>query len=428
MNTQEAVRPGRTPDVSMPDEDGAIPPDLPRVRTWGVLLAAAVVILAFVGLFLLGWIPRRQRLARLSNESARMIQSRPRVQVMKPMLSDAPLSVMLPAQTAAWQQTAIFPQASGYLQKQLADIGQSVKAGQLLAVISMPDVDAQLAQARANVAQAHAHLSRAGDDAALARATLARYEGFFKTGGITQQQLDQYRSGLTTATSDLAGAKAAVQAAEANVRRLSSLQAYEQVVAPFDGTITARNYNLGALMSANNTTPGKELFDIADTSVLRVFVDVDQMYVTSAKVGDPASVEVRNYPGRDFPGAIARTAGALDPATRKMRYEIDVPNPSGLLYPGMYARAVLKIRRGHPAILIPTGALIFDAEGTKVWVAENGAAHVKHVTVGQDLGTNIEIASGLSGHESIITNPGERLLEGEPVDVVAAPPRPSTRP
>lgn len=419
MSTNQTAPLNRRHTSPAPEEEGAIPDDLPKVKTWGVLIAAVVVIAAFVGLFLVGWIPRTARLAELKKESTEMNDMRPQVQVARPQRSPATISVTLPADTAAWQQTAIFPQANGYLEKQLVDIGDVVKSGQLLAVISSPDVDAQLAQAKANVAQSHANLTRTQDNEQLARATLNRYEGFFKTGGITQQQLDQFRSALTAAQSDLAGAKASVLAADANVERLSSLQAFEKVTAPFAGTITSRNYNLGALMSATNTSPGKELFDIANTSVLRVFVDVDQMYVTSAKVGDSAAVEVRNYPGRDFAGTITRTSGSVDPSTRKMRYEIDVPNKDGLLYPGMYAQAVLKIHMSDRSILIPTGALVFDAEGTKVWVEQNGVIHARKVTVGRNLGTGIEITRGLSGDENIVTNPGEQLADGAKVDVIA---------
>lgn len=402
-------------------DEHEVPRDLPKVRTWAVILAAIILIGAFVGLFLLGFIPREKRLAELNKETRQMEDTRPRVQVQKAEKSAAMVDVRLPADASAWQQTAIFPQANGYLVKQLVDIGDHVKSGQLLAVISQPDVDAQLAAAKANVAQAEATLGRMQDNYALAQATLTRYEGFFKAGGITQQQLDQYRSSFTQAKADLNGAQANLQSANANVVRLTALTSYENVTAPFAGTMTARNYNLGALMSASNTAPGKELFDIADTSVLRVFVDVDQVYVTSAKVGDAAAVEVRNFPGREFPGTITRMAGALDPNTRKMRYEIDVKNPDNLLYPGMYAQADLKIKQANPSVLVPTSALIFDAVGTRLWITEGDIAHVRKVTVGRDFGTNIEITTGLTGDEMIITNPGEQLIDGSKVDVAAAP-------
>jgi RND family efflux transporter MFP subunit len=401
--------------------EGAIPDDLPKIKTWAVILAGIIVIAAFVGLFLIGFIPREKRLSDLKKESQEQADARPHVLVQKAEISPAIVDVELPADATAWQQTAIYPQINGYLAKQNVDIGDPVKTGQLLAVISAPDIDAQLAQSVANVAQSQAALVRTQDNYALAQATLTRYEGFFKTGGITQQQLDQYRTSFTQAKANLAGAQANLKAANASVERYAALQKYENIIAPFNGTITTRNYDLGALMSASNSTPGKEIFDIANTDVLRVFVDVDQVYVTSAKVGDPAAVEVRNYPGRQFPGKIARTAGALDPNTRKMRYEIDVPNYTNLLYPGMYAQAVLKIKQSHPSILVPTSALIFDSAGTRIWIADGDIAHVRKVTVGRDFGTQIEITTGLSGDEQIITNPGEQLAEGVKIDVTAGP-------
>jgi RND family efflux transporter MFP subunit len=398
-------------------DEHATPADLPTVRTWAVIVAGVVVIAAFVGLFVIGWIPRERRLAMLNHESQELHDFLPQVRVAQPTRAAGAVNVLLPADTSAWQQTAIFPQANGYLVKQLVDIGDSVKAGQLLAVISMPEVDAQILQAKADVTQAEANLKRMQDNNALAQATLKRYQDFFKTGGITRQQLDQYHTAATQAQADLSGADASLQASKANLQRLAALQSYENVTAPFAGTITARNYDLGALMSASNTAPGKELFDLANTSVLRVFVDVDQSYVTSAKVGDPAAIEVRNYPGRQFPGAIARTAGALNPATRKMRYEIDVPNKNNLLYPGMYAEAILKINQQRPSILVPTSALIFDAAGTRLWIVRGNTAHDRKVTVGRDFGTQIEITSGLEGDEQIVTNPGGQLTDGMKVDV-----------
>jgi membrane fusion protein, multidrug efflux system len=401
--------------------EGAIPDDLPKVRTWAVILAGIIVIAAFVGLFLLGFIPREKRLSDLKKESEKQADTRPRVQVVKAQKSAAIVDVQLPADISAWAQTAIFPQINGYLTKWNYDIGHPVKAGDLLAVISAPDVDAQLAQSIANVAQEKAAVARAQENYTLTEATLTRYEGFFKTGGITQQQLDQFRTNFTQAKADLAAAQANLEAGNANVKRFSSLQAYENVIAPFAGTITARNYDAGALMTAGIATPGKEIFDIAETSELRVSVDVDQVYVTNAKIGDPAAIEVRNYPGQDFPGIITLKSGALDPNTRKMRYEIRVDNADNRLYPGMYAQAVLKVKQSRPSIMVPTSALVFDAVGTRIWIADGDTAHVRNVTVGHDLGTQMEITTGLNGDEQIISNPGEQLYDGAKVDVAASP-------
>ena len=242
-NGDGAAKPGDHPHEH--DQEGAIPKDLPEVRTWAVILAGVIVIAAFGGLFLLGFIPREKRLSELKKESKQMADLRPRVEV-QPAVRAAPVvDVQLPADISAWAQTAIFPQINGYLAKWNYDIGHPVKAGQQLAVISAPDVDAQLAQSIANVAQEKAAVARAQENYALTQATLTRYEGFFKSGDITQQQLDQFRTNFTQAKADLAAAQANLQAGNANVKRFSSLQAYEKIIAPFSGTITARNYDAG---------------------------------------------------------------------------------------------------------------------------------------------------------------------------------------
>ncbi|HEY1684914.1 MAG TPA: efflux RND transporter periplasmic adaptor subunit [Tepidisphaeraceae bacterium] len=394
-----------------------VPKDLPQVKTWAVILAGIIIAACLVGLFLLGFIPREKRLHDLKAESQKEQDTRPRVQVQKPTVSPSLVDVRLPADVTPYAQTAIFPQISGYLSKWNFDIGQHVHAGELMALISAPDIDAQLLQAKANVAQQQSAVTRAEDNYSLAKATLARYEGFFKQGGITQQQLDQYRTNFTQAEADLAGAQANLKAGNATVQRYASLQAYEKIIAPFPGTVTVRNYDAGALMTAGNAVPGKEIFDLVDSSVLRVFVDVDQVYVTSAHVGDPAALEVRNYPGREFAGTITRIAGALDPATRKMRYEIDVPNPTNELYPGMYGQVVLKVKQSKPLLLVPTSALIFDAQGTRLWTVRGDQAYVRNVTVGRDFGTMIEIPTGIDASDEVVTNPGEQLGDGTKVDV-----------
>lgn len=404
------------------DSEHEVPKNLPKVNTLGVIIAGIIVVACMVALFLLGFVPREVRIHKLDEESKQAQEALPKVQVIKPTVSPSIVDVRLPANITAWAQTAIYPQINGYLAKWNYDIGQHVHRGDLMAVISAPDIDAQLLQAKANVAQQQSSLAHAQENYTLAQATLTRYEGFFKAGGITQQQLDQYRTNFTQAQADVAGAQANLKAANATVQRYASLQAYENIIAPFPGTVTARNYDAGALMTAGSAVAGKEIFDIADTSVLRVFVDVDQNYVTSARVGDAASIEVaRNYPGRQFPGKITRTSGALDPLTRKMLYEIDVPNPNNLLYPGMYGQAVLKVKEAKPLLLVPTSALIFDAEGTRLWTVRGNKAYVRNVSIGRDFGTMIEIISGLDPSEQVVTNPGEQLGNGTKVDVSQPP-------
>jgi RND family efflux transporter MFP subunit len=300
------------------------------------------------------------------------------------------------------------------------DIGDRVKAGQLLAEIDAPDVDAELVQAKASVGQAKANVVKAEDDLELARTTFERYKGFGKGGGVSQQEIDEKRAAYTQAQSALEAFKASVAAAEATVQRLAALQGFEKVYAPFAGVVTARNMDVGALVSAGQTVP---LFRIADTDVLRVYVNVPQSYVQSVRPGQKVGLAVRNYPGKEFEGVVARTAGALDPATRTLRYEVDVPNKEGVLLAGMYGEVRIKAKQDEPPMVVPTSAVVFDSGGTKVWVVEEGKVHPKRVDVGRDFGTEIEVSSGLSGKEQVVTNPGERLADGVEVEAKSPPQR-----
>ncbi len=394
-----------------------IPTDLPKIGNLGVIIAAVVVAACFLGLFFVGWLPHQKREAELDKDQSAQESSRPMVQVAAPQRTRTGTDIVLPADARAMQETSIFPRANGYLKSLKVDIGDTVKAGQLLAEIDAPDIDAELAQASAAVVQAQAEKTKANNDFELTQATFKRYEAFAKSGGVTQQQLEEKQSALTQAQSALAGAEASIKAADANVQRLTALQGFEKVYAPFAGTITARNYDLGALMSAGGG--GKELFRIADTSTLRLFVNVPQTYITSLQTGQDAFLSVRNFPGKEFKGKIVRSAGALDPSTRTLRYQIDVPNEDGVLFAGMYATARLQVNDAKPPLVVPTSALVFDSAGSKVWVVKDGKTYPQKVGLGRDLGVETEVESGLSGGESIVTNPGQRLAEGVDVELTA---------
>ncbi|HVT89805.1 MAG TPA: efflux RND transporter periplasmic adaptor subunit [Tepidisphaeraceae bacterium] len=424
MDNHQQNNQAPAPNQPHHDAHDEIPKDLPKMRAWSVGLASVVVVVAFAGLFLLGWGPRKKRQADVEEQSKAVYEAKPSVQIALPKHTEKMIDLVLPADARAMQETPIFPRANGYLKRLLVDLGDRVEAGQLLAEIDTPDVDADLLQAKASVSQANASLVKAQNDFQLAQTTLTRYEGFAQAGGVTQQQLDEKRSAFAEAQSALEGAKANVQAAEASVQRLTAAQGFEKVVAPFAGVISARNYDIGALMSANGLPGNKELFRITDTSTLRVFVNVPQAYMTSLKTGEQAQLEVRNFPGKRFTGTIARSAGELDPATRTIRFEIDFPNKDGQLFAGMYGQAHLKINQDQPPMVVPTSALVFDAGGTKVWVVNDKKAYGKKVEVGRDFGAEAEIASGLNGDESVVTNPGTRLGDGVEVEVanqVAAP-------
>lgn len=399
-----------------------LPRTLPRVRTWMVLVLLLAFGLGIAGLFVLGYLPHRAVKQEIATAAAQARSARPIVIVAPARRQEASTTLTLPAEVQAFQQTRIFPRATGYLSRQYVDIGDQVKAGQLLAEIAAPEVDAQLAQARAAAAQATANVEKARIDFELAQATYLRYEAFSQTGGLTQQQLDEKRTEFNQAKAALEMNRAQLDAAQAEVRRLEALQSYQKVVAPFSGTIGTRNYDVGALLMPGNTAPGTELFQINQTDVLRVFVNVPQGYATDVAPGQEAELIVRNYPGRRFVGQISRSSEALDPTTRMLRVQINIPNDDGLLMPGMYAQARLKVTLREPPLLIPAGALVYDADGLRVAVVSGDRVQMRPITTGRDLGTEIEVTEGLNEGDLVVTNPSTRLADGVEVEIADRPP------
>jgi RND family efflux transporter MFP subunit len=378
-----------------------------------VSIVAIVVVVCFAGLFALGWFPRHARIERAESD-AQQQDTAPLVEVVQPQHKDKGFDLWLPADIRAMQETPIFPRTSGYLKRWTVDAGTHVTTGQLLAEIDTPEVDAQLNQSKAVLEQAKANVAKAESDLNLANVTLQRYLDAQKNspGSVIQQDIDAKQAAYDDAASALKQAKASVVANEAEVHRLVVLQGFEKIAAPFDGIITARAYDVGQLLSSGNTAAGAELFRLQQTDTLRGFVNVPQAYVNSVKVGKDAYLTVRNYSGKEFKGTIARSAGALDPATRTLRYEVDFPNNDGVLFAGMYGQVRIPIHEDQPPMIVPTSAVVFDADGTKVGVIEDQKFHFRPVELGRDFGTEIEIASGLQGDEQVVKNPGLRLTEG----------------
>ena len=408
-----------TPQANAPLDHDAIPTDLPKVGTGTVAVIAFVIVAVLGGLFLLGYLPYRERTARLAREAAEGGDAKPVVQVSVVKRSQAESDLSLPGDARANQSTAIYPRANGYLKKLLVDIGDPVKEGQLLAEIDTPEVDAQLAQARAVVVQAQANQGKAQNDFDLAQGTLDRYAGFAKTGGVTQQQLDEKQSAFAQAKAALAAAKGVVSGGEADVKRLEALSSWQRVTAPFTGTITGRNFDVGALITPGST--GRELLKIEQTDVLRVYASVPQQYAMFIRKDMPAAFMARGGPARAFAGRVARTAGAIDPQTRTLRIEIEVPNKEGLLYAGMYGQVKLKVKQDKPPVRVPTSALVYNAKGTRVAVVSAGKVAFRDIQPGRDFGQEMEVTACLDGGEWVIANPGERLTDGLEVEVAGVP-------
>jgi RND family efflux transporter MFP subunit len=393
---------------------------LPKIGTAGVALLAMLFVAMLSGLFVLGYLPYRKLQAEIRSEAAEARDERPVVNASVPKRQNVGTRLVLPADVCAYQQTKISPRTNGYLKRQGVDIGDRVKAGQLLAEIDTPEVDAQLNQARAAVQQSKANLDKAQMAFALSQTTLKRYQDAVKSGGVAQQDFDEKRTQLDQARGSLDVARATLVYSEAEVQRLEALQSFEKVTAPFDGVITARNYDLGALLSATTSGGGKELFQIEQNDRLRVFVKVPQAYASSVKAGQKAGLVVRNYPGRSFEGTVTRSTGSIDPATRTLRVEIDVENRENLLFAGMYGQVHFEIMQDRPPLLVPTAALVYNADGLSLAIVRGGKVHFQKVSTGRDLGMEMEILEGLVGDEMIISNPGEQIREGSEVQVVSA--------
>jgi RND family efflux transporter MFP subunit len=295
-----APAPEEKPNAPTRERSRRDPTNLPRVSTPVVAAVLLAFLLVLAGLFALGYFPHRHRVNE-AKEFAENQQDVPKVDVVQPARRTTAGDLVLPADTRAMQETSLFPRTSGYLKKLYVDIGDRVKAGQLLAEIETPEVDAQLNSARASLEQAKANVTKSEADLDLADKTVRRFESPAVANSVTPQDIDEKRSAFNQARAARDAARASVNAAQAEVQRLTELQSFEKVTAPFAGVITARNYDVGALMSAgNNSADGREMFRIAETDVLKVLANIPQTYVTSVKVGQTATLEVRNYPGRTF--------------------------------------------------------------------------------------------------------------------------------
>jgi RND family efflux transporter MFP subunit len=395
------------------------PQDLPKFSGGKLILIAVIVLAVFVIAFFARFIPQRAHQRSLEQQADQAADAPPVVNVALPQPQAAIEDLKLPANIRPMQQTAIYARVDGYLKRWLVDINDHVKKGQLLAEIEAPDTDAQLAQARAALQQANANVVRAQADLQLTNATYARYRGLLPSGGVTQQDLDTRQSNANQAAAEKAAADASVKSAQATVDRLAAQQGFEKIVAPFSGTITFRNYDVGARISSTDTAAGHEMFDIADTDRLRIYVNVPQTYVTLIQLGQNVKfISLRNYGSREFTGYVARTAGVLDPSTRTLLTELDFNNHDHLLWAGMYGEVHIAVHRNHPMLTIPTPAMLFEAAGTQVAVVDRtNHVHFLPVTVGQDLGQKLEVISGLTADDRVVTNPGEKLVEGIEVEV-----------
>jgi RND family efflux transporter MFP subunit len=369
----------------------------------GPLVGVVILLLVAVGLALWGVSTRAKALSVVTKETRDIAV--PTVAVVKPERGAPQQDIVLPGTMQAFIDAAIYARTNGYLRKWYTDIGARVHAGQLLADIDTPEVDQQLEQARADLATAEANTR-------LAQSTAERYRDLIKTDSVSRQDLDN-------ANGSLEAKETAVTSAKANVRRLEQLHGFGKITAPFDGVVTARNTDVGALIDSGSNA--KELFHVAAVHRLRVFVNVPEIYSRAALPGMKADLTLTEFPGRAFTGTLARTAQSIDVASRTLLTEIDVENPKGELLPGSYAEVHLKLPTATSTFKLPANAVIFGTEGVRVArVGAGGAVTLQSVTLGRDYGNSLEIVSGLSGEEQIIVNPPDSIETGQVVSIAPA--------
>jgi RND family efflux transporter MFP subunit len=373
--------------------------------TLTLTVVGILVILVIAGAFALAG-RRAEHQALVTATEAR---SMPTVSLIHPTAAPADEELVLPAALQAFVESPVYARTNGYVKKWYVDIGTRVNSGDLLADIDTPEVDQELAQAKANRLQSATSLE-------LAKSSADRWESLRKANVVSQQDLDEKKNAYAQAQATLA-------AADANVQRLEQLESFKRIITQVSGVVTRRNVEVGTLVNAGNGGAAQQLFHIAQTDPIRVFVSVPEAAAASMKRGLQAYINLSQFPGEKFVGEVVRTAGAFDPTTRTLLTEIDVPNPEHRLLPGGYAQVHLKVAGIGARLQVPINALLFRGEGLRAAVVDaNHRVHLRAVVVGRDFGTALEVLQGLSKDDWIVVNPPDSIEEGQEVRVAPAEP------
>ena len=367
---------------------------------WIGLVIAALLLAAVI---VYGIRSRRQADVVLTKENKS--DSVQEVAVVYPKSNGGNGTLSLPGNTQPYVDTPIYSRTNGYLKKWYFDIGAHVHKGQLMATIETPEVDQQLQVAQADLKASQANLN-------LANITQARYQNLLKSNSVSKQETDQ-------AVGDAEAKEAAVEASLAGVRRLQQLQGFENIYAPYDGVVTARNTDIGALITGGVSAgaSANQLFRVASIDRLRVFVSVPEADSSVVRDGGTATLTADAYPGQTFTGVITRNANAIDPASRTLNVEVDVNNTNGKLLPGAYVEVHFNIPTGAANLSIPSNTLLFRSQGLQVAVVRNGRVTLVPVRIAQDRGATVEVASGLTAEDAIITDPSDSIANGQSVTV-----------
>jgi len=421
MTSQTDHHPPTAPDP----RDAELGFELAKPVRWSagrMLVGFAIIGLTLAGLFAFAYLPRRAARETLVREAAERAEVVPRLTVVKPRLVSSERNLSLPGSVQPLEEAVIYARASGYVRRWLVDIGSRVKQGDLLAEIDTPELDQELAQGRAALAQAQANVLQAKANQGFARTRLDRTGRLVEAGLSPQQDLEQTQAQSVVGDADLKVAEANVAAQNANIRRINDLRGFSKVAAPFAGTVTERSVDRGSLVTAGNVaTP---LFKLMSTDTLRVYVQVPQDAAPAVVVDEPAELLIREFPNEKFLGHVARTAGALDAATRTLSTEVRVENPTGRLLAGMYAEVKLKLPSARRVFELPATVLLNDASGMRIAVVTpNDTVHLQRIVLERDLGATVQVATGLEGDERVVQVAGVELEEGQKVEaVLTAPP------
>ncbi len=415
-------------DVNHPNHefaDDALDPAAHRPSRRRLIVTAAVAITVVSVLAIIGMVPRLRAATEARSDRERAASEPARIQVEKPTRQAGGGKVVLPGTVQAVQDAVVYARTSGYVHSFTVDIGDAVKAGQVLATLDTPEIDQELRAAQAATVQASANIEQAKTQLALASTESTRYQTLAGSGVVSQQDMEEHRASFDARGANLKATEAARGSALADLQRLRELKGFATVVAPFDGVITSRSLEIGQLVAAGT---GQALFHVANTDVVRVFVNVPQVYAQAVRVGNDATVNLRELPARPFTGKVTRSSHALDPATRTLLTEIRIPNPDGALLPGMYAELSLAVSRVDAPLMIRPSSLVADASGTRVAVVDHGQIHWRPVRIDSDLGDQIAILSGLADTDDVVVAPSERLSEGLSVTAEVVAPKPPTKP
>jgi multidrug efflux system membrane fusion protein len=383
------------------------PPELPPAPPGKALTIVAVLLLVLLvagGFTLWSRANHEQALAKETERS-----TVPTVAVVHPLAEKPDEDLVLPGSLQAYVESPIYARTSGYLVRWYKDIGSRVTKGELLAKIDTPEVDQELNQTRATRLQILAQMD-------LAKISSDRWENLRMTDSVSAQEADQYASAYKQSQANLA-------AADANVRRLEQLEGFKDVYAPFSGVLTRRNVDPGALINAGAGAAGRELFDLARVDPLRVYTSVPQAYAPYIKVGAGATVTLQEFPGQKFSAKVARTAESIDPVTRTLLTEVDVPNKDGRLYPGSFGEVHFKVGSDVNKVTVPVNTMLFRAEGPRLAViGPDEKVQLRPINIGRDYGATLEILGGVSPEDQVVVNPADSLEDGQQVKVAQSAP------